>query len=71
MKEKSPVSYWNLEQEWGRQRYIDERNLNKKIWLAWFRLGTQTLRGKVWKKEYVPFVTKKNMWFIYLYNVMR
>jgi len=66
MKEKSPVSYWNLEQEWGRQRYIDERNLNKKIWLAWFRLGTQTLRGKVWKKEYVPFVTKKNMWFIYL-----
>jgi hypothetical protein len=30
MKEKSPVSYWNLEQEWGRQRYIDQHNLNKK-----------------------------------------
>jgi hypothetical protein len=65
IKEKSPVSYRNLEQVWGRQRYIDQRNLNTKISLTWFRLGTQTLRGKAQNKEDVPFVTKKKMWFIY------
>lgn len=30
-KEKSPVSYQNMEQEWGRQRYINQCNLNKRI----------------------------------------
>jgi hypothetical protein len=34
MKEKSPISYWNFEKEWGRQRYIDQCNLNKRKWLA-------------------------------------
>lgn len=45
--------------------YIDQCNLNKTILLTWFRLGTWTLRGKVQKKEDVPFVTKKKVWFIY------
>ena len=55
-EKKSLVSYWNMKQEWGRKIYIDQYNLNEKIGLAWFSLGTCKLEVKeeAQKKDNAP-----------------
>ena len=50
MKEKSAFPYWNLEQEWGRQRYIDQCNLNKRNLLAWFNPYPTNVENRVSSK---------------------
>jgi hypothetical protein len=71
MKEnRSVVSYWNTIQELGRDMYIEKCHLNDRIGLAWFKFGTWKLRGKS-RGVHTAFVTKKKIWFMYYYNVMR
>jgi hypothetical protein len=71
-EKKCLVPYWNMKQEWRREMYIDQRNLNERNGLAWFTLGIWKPRGKrrgaekgtcpLWNEEekVVPILLKCN-----------